>query len=433
MNENTDPQSLREIFKQKFQFLFKKGFFHIFGSELLSKIIRFGSSVIIVNILSKNLYGSYSYANNILLFFLLLSGLGVQTAILQFCSEKELLREKLPFLKYGLKIGLITNGFISVSILIFTLFFNLPVKGSRDILFYLALIPLLTICYEIIASFLRAHLRNREFSYVKISFTSLYFIGVLVGGSYFKIAGIIFSYYLALTVSVILGMWFLFREVKTEKKVSFPVKKEKLEFVKFALIAALTNSISQILYLLDIFFIGIIIQSEAAVASYKVAVIIPFALNFIPSSIMMFVYPYFAKNIRDTRKLKRYFNELQKYLLILNTGISLFLIVFAPVLLNFLYKGQYPDAVLPFRILSFGFLVAATFRIPAGNVLASVRKVNVNLVTSTLSGILNIALNIILIKKLGSLGAAYATVSVLIFSSILSNVYLRHYFKRNIG
>jgi len=432
-NNSSQNSSLMWIFLEKFRFLLKKGFFHIFSSELLSKIIRFGSSLIIVNVLTRDSYGSYSYANNILQFFLLLSGLGVQAAVLQFCSEKKERKEKLPFLKYGVKIGLYTNFFIAAAIILFTIFFDLPVKGSKEILFYLALIPLFSIGYEIIGGYLRADFRNKEFSYVNIFFAILFFFGVLFGGYFFKIKGIILAQYVAFFCSVLIGLKFLLKEVKGFRAIAPPPLKEKKEFIKFAFIAVSTNSVSQILYLLDIFLIGIIIKAEIIVASYKVATIIPFALNFIPLSIIMFAYPYFAQNISDTRKIKTYFIELQKYLLILNFGISVFLIGFAPIIIKILFKGQYSDAVLPFRILSFGYFIAASFRIPAGNVIASIRKVKINFIIALFSGGLNICLNIVLIQKLGSRGAAIATVCVIIFSSVFSNLYLRHYFKKRLS
>ena len=110
--------------------LFKKGFFHIFGSEFLSRVIGFATGIIIVRVLSKELFGVYSYANNILGFFLLLSGLGVQSAVLQFCSEKEQSAEKLPFFKYGLKLGLWINALISEALIGFTLLFRLPIEAA---------------------------------------------------------------------------------------------------------------------------------------------------------------------------------------------------------------------------------------------------------------------------------------------------------------
>jgi O-antigen/teichoic acid export membrane protein len=408
----------------KLNFIIKKGFLHIFGSTVINRIIRFATSIIIVRLLSKETFGSFSYAMNILEFFLLLNGLGVVPAILQFCSEKKDVRDKLPFLKYGLKVGISFNFLIGISIIVFTSFFELPVKGSDEILFYLALVPVFIVIFEIMGSYLRANFKNREYSYLNVSNTLVYFLGTIIGGYLFKVYGIIAGRYFAFMLAILIGIRFLKSETKVLKKIESPISKEKREFLKYSIVITLTNSISHILYLLDIFLIGMILREETVVASYKTATLIPFALTFIPLSVMIFAYPYFAKNFQDRSKVKSYFYEMQKYLIVLNLAISSVLIIFAPFIIKTIFGSQYLDSVAPFRILSIGYFIAGSFRIPAGNVLASIRKVKINLYNSILSGVLNILLDIILIYKFGSIGAAIATTSIFIISSIISNTYL---------
>jgi len=181
------------------------------------------------------------------------------------------------------------------------------------------------------------------------------------------------------------------------------------------------------LYLLDTFLIGIIIQSEIVVASYKTATLIPFALNFIPISVMTFAYPYFAKYKNNKTLVKEYYLKMQRYLFLLNLLISISLIAFAPFIIKVVFGPEYLDALVPFRILSLGYLVAATFRIPSGNVIASLGKIKINFYNSIISGGANIVLDIILIKFYGSIGAALATVLIFIISSIISSIYLRKY------
>jgi Na+-driven multidrug efflux pump len=55
--------------------------------------------------------------------------------------------------------------------------------------------------------------------------------------------------------------------------------------------------------------------------------------------------------------------------------------------------------------------------------------VKVNFYNSIVSGSANVVLDIILIKRYGSNGAAIATVLIFIISSIISNIYLRKYLK----
>jgi len=407
-----------------------RGLLHIFGAQAINRIVRFVASIIVVRLLSKDAFGSFSYAQNILQFFLLFNGMGVVSAILQFCSEKQEIQKKLPYLKYGLKIGLLFNISIMILILFYANFFQIPIQGSGKLLQLLCFMPIVILFFEIISIYLRTDLKNKEFSYLNIFSTLLYFLGTLIGGLLLSVQGIIFGRYVAFIIAGYIGFNILKKEFKLLKKIRFPKKSERKEFLKYSIFVTLTNSLSQILYLLDILLVGMIIRKESVVASYKVATMIPFALAFIPLSIMTFVYPYFARNSKDKSKLKAYFYKLQKYLIFLNLVISLFLIIFAPLIIKTLFGPEYSDSILPFRILSLGYFFSGSFRIPTGNVLASIRKVKINLYNAVLCGILNIILDIILIRHFGSVGAAVATTIIFVISSIVSNVYIYYYFRK---
>lgn len=410
-------------------FLVRNGFFHIFSANVINKIIQFGISVVIVRVITKEAFGMWSYANNILSFFLLIEGLGVVPGLLQFASAAKDKEEKLSYLKYALLVGSLSNTILAIAIFLFTIFFELPIRGSTEILRYLSLLPLITILFNTLQVFLRSDLRNKQFSLVTVINTLAFFFGVLIGGYFFEIAGIIWGRYLSYFISCFIAAWFVKDYYESFLKAKLPSSSNRQEFLKFSIVSMLTNSISSILYLLDTFLIGIFIQSETVVASYKTATLIPFALNFIPASVMTFAYPYFARNKDNKEVVKKYFLKMQRYLFLLNLVISVLLITFAPFIIKVVFGEEYLDSLIPFRILSLGYLIAATFRIPAGNVIASLRKVKVNFYNSIVSGSANVVLDIILIKRYGSNGAAIATVLIFIISSIISNIYLRKYLK----
>lgn len=405
----------------------RKGLVQIFSANFINKIIQFGITIVLSRILSKSLYGSFTYAQNILNMFLLLEGLGMVSGILQYCSMEKDTEKKLSYFKYALKIGGLFNLFIAICIIIFASFFQLPVKGSSEILLYLSLVPLMTIFFNEIQTFLRTELRNKEFSFLTVTNTLTYFLGNIVLGIYFSIKGIVIGRYVSYIISIAIGIYMIRGVLSKLKNISYPEESKRKEFLKYSLVCCLTNAMSQLLYLMDTFFVGLIIKDGTVVASYKNATLIPFNLSFIPMSIITFAYPYFAQHYNDKNWIKEKYNTLEKYLLILNGSITLILIVFAPQIVNLVFTKQYSDSVTNFRILSFGYFVAGTFRIPSGNILASVKKVKVNFYNSMVSGLANIVLDVVLIYKMGSVGASIATVSVYILSSAISNYYLRKY------
>lgn len=407
----------------------KKGLVQIFSANFVNKVIQFGIMFFMTRMLGKKLYGSFAYAQNILNIFLILDGLGTVSSSMQYCSMEKEENKKLSYFKYAIKIGSTFNLLIALSIVVYTRFFKLPVENSTEMLFYLAAIPFMTIFFNEIQTLLRSEFRNNEFSLLTIINTLLYFLGNICLGYYFSVQGIIAGRYIAYIISIAIGIYMIYGQIKKIRKIKYPEKNQRRDFLKYSIVSCLTNAMSQLLYLMDTFFVGLITKSSEVIASYNVAMLIPFNLTFIPMSILTFAYPYFAQHWNDKKWIKDKYIILVKYLFILNIIISAVLIIFAPFIVRIIFTRQYSDSVTNFRILTFGYLIAGTFRIPSGNILASMKLVKVNFYNSMVTGIANILLNITLIMRFGSIGASVSTVSTYVLSSIISNIYLKKCFK----
>lgn len=416
--------------KISLSFFVKNGFLHIFSANVINKIIQFCSSIILIRFISKGQYGQYSYAGNILSIFLLFEGLGVSSGLLQYSSENRNYEQKLGYLKLSIKYGSSFDFFIGILVFTFSLFFTLPVSGAVEILRWMFLIPFFSFFFNIIETFLRGNLRNFHFSILSVLNTVLYLLFSIAGVIIYDIWGVLIGRYIAFIITDLIGFCFIYKDVQKLKKIPCPEKIQKKEFLKYSMTCMLCNSISSFLYLIDTFLIGIIIKDSNIVAGYKTATLIPFALNFIPGSIMTFLYPYFAKINDDVNKIKSYYKTLVQYIGILNLCISIILFICAPWIIILIFGSNYKDSIIPFRILSIGYFFAGTFRIPAGNILGSIRKVNVNLLNSIISGILNVILDILFILLWGSTGASISTASIYIVSAFISNGYLIYYLNK---
>lgn len=120
---------------------------------------------------------------------------------------------------------------------------------------------------------------------------------------------------------------------------------------------------------------------------------------------------------------------LIKGLAIVNLLISLGGIILAKPIFYILFP-KYIDSVNCFRVLMVGYFISGTFRIPYGNILASLGDAKANLINAVFSGIANIILDIVFIKQYGSIGAAYATLLVFIISSIIHHIFIKRYINR---
>ncbi|GIN90666.1 flippase [Siminovitchia terrae] len=408
----------------KLKQLISKGFFHIFGANVINKIIGFASSIFLVRILTKEQFGLLSYSQNLLMFFLLFNGLGTISGMLQFGSESENKSIRSSYFRFGLKIGITFNLFVSICIVFFGAFLPVQFEKARIILIAMLALPICMFTFESIQTYFRTSLENKKFSFLTTINTLAVFLFSITGALLFQAVGVIIFQYIAYMVTIIIGLFFLKDNLLNIKKANKLAKEKKRAFMKFSIVQSFNNGIAQMLYVIDIFIIGIIISNELVIASYKTATLIPFALNFIPMSIMVFIYPYFAKKNKDKLWIRNNFIKLIKYLMGINIMISLFLIIFSKLIVTIAFGSDYQDSVLPFIILSIGYFFAGTFRIPVGNVLVMLKEVKFGLYLSILTGVLNIVLNIVLITYFGSLGAAISTVLVFIFTSGIGMWYL---------
>jgi O-antigen/teichoic acid export membrane protein len=418
-------------YREKTKILINKGFFHIFATNLLNCIIAFLTNIFIVRFMTKGEYGIFSYANNALSLFGLISGLGLMSGLLQFCSEKRSEVEKYALYKHGIKIGVSFNFLLGIGIYIYSIYGNIAISESSQYIKQLMFLPIFMVINQFITIIFRVNKENKKYACLLNLNTVLYFI-LSCGGAYlYNITGTIMGRYIAYVLSICMGLYMGKKDIKkiiNAKKLKFKVKKDLLQY---SMIGLGSTSIAELLYLLDVYLIGIFIIDAQVVASYKVATLIPTAVSFIPTSIMVFVYPYIVERNTDYRWIKHQCMKMIKLLAILNGAISIFLFLGAPLIISILWGKEYTDSILPFRILSINYFFLATFRIPCGNILGMLRKVNVNFMVSAISGIANILLNILLIRRYESNGAAVATLLVVIISSVLSFTYLICYLNKN--
>ncbi len=399
------------------------GFFHIFGSSTINKIVTFASSIVLVRIVSKAEYGVYSYAYNLLSFFILLSGFGLSSGILQICSATTDEIKKKDIYTYACQKSLIINFSLSVIILLTSLFVPFQMQGVNYCLAIMAFEPCVMILYEMPIMMLRIDLRNKEFSYANSLSTIAVFILSCILAWFFSVNGLVAARYIASIITFLVIFW--------RFKVSFSLSKRapldhgtKKILWHVSIISMFNNGLSRLMYLLDIFVLGLINVSEMIIASYKVATIIPTGLSFIPGAVATYIFPYFVRN-KDNKKwvLKRY-SQLMLAMSVGGLIISLPLIIFAPTFIKLIFGETYLDAVPAFRILMISFIFSSALRVLAGNVLVTQMRLKFNLFIAIFSSALNTTLNVFFIQAFNAVGAAYATLLTVCLTGVINVCYL---------
>lgn len=146
---------------------------------------------------------------------------------------------------------------------------------------------------------------------------------------------------------------------------------------------------------------------------------------------MTYIYPYFARHKDDGNWCLRNYKKVLLLFGLFNLLSVGGLILFAPSVIRIVFGKQYLDALIPFRLLCLNYIIQATFATISGQLIVSQEKLGFNTFTGILSSILNTILNLVLIPKYSSVGAALATVIVTMVISIFSTGFLFKILKEN--
>lgn len=397
----------------------KTGFFHIFLGNTASNLVSFLSSIVLVRILSKEANGVFSYAWNLFSLLMLASGFGLSSGTLQIASEEygDEAKARRTYV-FALRAGTVANLCIGLVLLLVSLLVKLPIEGSNGLLLLMCLLPLPMFWVELQGVYLRARRKNQAYAQLNFLQAILLFVATMAGALLLYARGLVLGRYLALTLCAAFG-WGVLRlpGFRGEALSRSPMRRD---LVRISLISMCNNGLSQLLYLLDVFIIGLMIPQDTVVASYRTATILPTALSFIPSAVVAYIYPYFAERRNDAAWCFSHYKKVLLGMGAANLLISAVLIAAAPFIIRVGFGEAYLDAVPAFRVLSASYFFSGTFRIISGNLLVTQRKLKYNLYIAALSGVLNILGNILFIWLWGPVGAAVTTLLIVLVSGALS-------------
>lgn len=419
----------------KIKGVYKGGLFHIFGSNVISNVFALLSSVLVVRFLPKISYGFYVDANNLYSYLSVFIGLGLAGAIVQFCSANITEDAKGKIYKYSFTRGLIFNFLISAVVILlgFIKLFSGDVQVAKY-LFLMSFYPFPTFLMGCFLSILRVEYKNKEFSIVNIVHAAAILIGNIIFTYLWSIEGLIFSTYISQILAVLVGF------LLTKKSGIFSIsifkinqlqKEKKKELKKYGIITSITNFTTNILVLIDVTCLGIILSDPEILADYHVATVLPNACLFIPSSLILYYYPTMVKSYASSwNDFKKYIFKLSGVFFCFALFIAAGIFIFSPLAIRIVYGAKYLTCVPIIRVLAVNYFICAFLRKLLGNAIAVLRRYEINLMHTVIAGVANIVLNIVLIKFMGSLGAAIATLCVTTLVVVMEIIYLISFNKK---
>ena len=392
---------------------FKLSGIWIASSFFVSKIAAFLLTLFMARILSKEDLGWVMYGLNYLGFFIPFVGFGSSHGALRYAAIEKENEEKQKIITYSFSYGLIFNVLLSLIMLV--LAFVILGNGNQLLIVSLFMIRLFGVfLIDQAKSEVRGFHNNKKFGQIEIYSNILLLVSAVFSAYFFGVKGYIFS--LCLSPFVVL---FFHRFRISFDRTQFKNFTEK-SFWKFCVTMAFTNQISELIFLLDVFFIGIFLDNSA-VAHYRIYSIIPFNLFFLAALFFQTAYPKLCENHQNNSFQLQFLFNFWK--LMIPISILIFAVsYFGASLILKLFGEDYAQNSMIFLILIGASISVLLLRTPFGYLLASKGKSSYNLMAASISIITLLVLIKPIIYNFGLEGVAWLSFINLFFIGIFQMI-----------
>jgi len=233
---------------------------------------------------------------------------------------------------------------------------------------------------------------------------------------------------LSFVISVCIG--FILTAALVMKKFARPRFEIDKAFLKKALSEAwpfaITGLLTMLYFRVDTVMLSAM-KGDAEVGWYNAAYNIIFGLTFIPWSYIGAVFPVMSRYFNSSKdSLFKLGVKSFKYLTIVGFPISIGVTLLASRIMSLLYGEEYANGVLALQILIWSFFAMCL----CGTLTATLNSMNKQRIVAigmSITVVLNIILNFILIPKYSLMGAAVATLVVCVFEFFFELYYTRKY------
>ena len=225
-------RTIKNLFRDV-KILLQKGIIDIIGAGIINKFLVLFTTIVLVRVLSKDEYGIFTYAYNLINLVMIFSSLGMNGAMLQFAAEQKTIEERAPIYKYTFAVGVLSNFCFSIGVIIYSLIAPENIAGSNRALRVFSFIILFQYIYTSIANYYRVELNNKRYRAVTNVNSVMYFCGAGLGAYLMGVTGTILGRYLGFFIAVVYGFYYARNSIRNI--FSYRIKKFKIgiEIIKY--------------------------------------------------------------------------------------------------------------------------------------------------------------------------------------------------------
>tara|TARA_B110000914_G_scaffold178586_1_gene160412 strand:+ start:192 stop:1448 length:1257 start_codon:yes stop_codon:yes gene_type:complete len=396
----------------------------IFISTILSRILSFVGSVVVLRLLDNKELGVILFAFSIIQFIIPIAGFGLHQSLLRYGALLKSNKEKEKLFSYVLKNGVIGSLILIIIVILVGWFIPFQFKKTFYYLSLLSTAILTNFLFELVKTQFR--LQHKNILFAKAEFFQSFLLVVLIFTLTMYLEGL--GYVIALISAPLLSAMLLVKKLKITFYFKSDLTITNLDFWKYGFFGGLSNVVTQLLFIIDIILIGELMSDPLLVTHYKYISIIPFSLLFLPRIFIAADFVTFTEKINQKEYIKKYIKSYMLFFSFLSIIIFSLSYVFSDSIL-LIFGEQYVKYSDSFLILIFGVTGIFILRGLFGNLLSSIGKMSVNYYIVSAALIINIISNYYLISRYGIKGAAITSCILMWFTGILSWICFNYLYK----
>jgi O-antigen/teichoic acid export membrane protein len=403
------------------------------GAQIAVALLYFARIPILTKWLGASAYGTWSLIWVTIVLVTPLATLGLGMAVVRFlAAEKDKAKIREGFISViftTLAVGVV----ISLILVLCSDLFATSIIGdanSSDLVRLGSLMILTQSLSGIAIRFFQTYRQMKWYSaltVIKAAAQLGLISGLLLSG--WEVSGVILAVLASDTLCLVIALSVALRQTGLQ----LPRFTELKGYLKYGLPLVPSSAILWVIHSSDRYMIGYFMQTKD-VGIYTAAYSLASVLTLMLITVATVLLPTVSKSYDngDMVKTKTYLKYSMKYLVMLTIPAAFGLSVLASPLLRIFTTSEFASGNVVIPFVAFGLLFYSLYNICIF-IVHLVNKTHWVLALLSISAVLNIILNLLLIPRLGIVGAAVATLIAFIALGILTVVIAFRYFKFDLG
>jgi len=395
---------------------FTKNVFATISTEFFIHTLTFITTVLIVRKLSIDDFGIFSLLISLSLTLCYLSSIGLPQAIIYFIGKKKSDTERListllvALLCIG--IGTFIIAYLMRDYLFSTILKDLP----RDYFIPMLIIYFFTLLAAFLLSIVRGLKNFKLFNLLRTLYPLSCLIGVL---ALYALSGHALKAFITLYVAINVLLYsaffiFLFHKLSLRFIPDFSLV---VPLISYGLKSYFQLLLGHLIYQADIYIIAYLLDARQ-VAFYTIAVSVATLLWYLPNTVGVVLFPELS-SIRNEHEIHKISTTICRHTVMIAFFGAICLSVMGNFLIQLIYGAEYVHSIVAMLLILPGIIVMSVYKVLTRN-FSSRNRQQISVMAASISLILNVWLNFILIPRFGIEGAAVAsTVSYLLAGAIL--------------